>query len=280
MSGTPVLPEGVHAPYMLPGTPLTPRNLEQQERRMVEMLEEIMEKAREFRVTIRALGSIAFRIKCPGHKHLEYLNRRYLTDIDFVARSREIPGIQDMFFDMGWTENQTVLRLFGHRRRIFHHPEIPLHSDVFLDKLRFCHEIDFRKRLELDSPTVSVTDLLLEKLQIVEINRKDLVDIMVLLCEYSISDDGSETACLDGRYIARLLSGDWGWWRTATENLRKTMDFASDYLSGEDSATVRKRTDRILELVNGRSRSLKWKLRSLIGDRLKWYNEVEEVDRD
>lgn len=280
MSGTPVLPEGVHAPYMKPGTPLTPRNLELQERRMVQMLEEIMEKAGEFRVTIRTLGSIAFRIKCPGHKYLEYLNGRYLTDIDFVARSKEIPAIQDMFFDMGWTENQTVLRLFGHKRRIFHHPEIPLHSDVFLDKLRFCHEIDFRRRLALDFPTVSVTDLLLEKLQIVEINRKDLVDIMVLLCEYSISDDGSGNGCLDGRYIARLLSGDWGWWRTATENLGKTMDLSSEYLAEEESKMVRERTARILELVNGHSRSLKWKLRSLIGDRLKWYDEVEEVERN
>lgn len=280
MSGTHVLPEGVHAPCLKTGTALTPRNLELQEQRMVRMLEEIMEKAREFQVTIRALGSIAFRIKCPGHKHLEYRNRRYLTDIDFVARSKEIPGIQDMFLDMGWSENQTVLRLFGHRRRIFHHPEIPLHSDVFLDKLRFCHEIDFRRRLELDYPTISVTDLLLEKLQIVEINRKDLVDIMVLLCEYSISDDGSGTGCLDGRYIARLLSGDWGWWRTATENLEKTMDLAPDYLADEESEMVRDRTAGLLELVNGRSRSLKWKLRSLIGDRMRWYSEVEEVERD
>ena len=275
-----VLPEGTEVPFIQPGAELTPEVLEEQEARMVEVLEIIMEQADEFGASIRALGSIAFRIKCPDYKYMEYENRRYLTDIDFIARSGEIDRVQDMFFSMDWSENQTVLRLFGHKRRIFYHPDLPLHSDVFLDKLRFCHEIDFRKRLELDGPTISVTDLLLEKLQIVEINRKDLIDIMVLMGQYGVSGEFSGGDCIDGDRIASLFGRDWGWWRTGTANIRKTIDLAEEYLAGQDAAAVRKRLEDLLEMVERGSKSIGWRLRSIIGERMKWYNEVEEVERD
>ena len=275
-----VLPEDVNAPFLEAGQELTEEVLRKQEKRFIEVLDGIMEKAGEFDVTVRTLGSIAFRIKCPDYVYMEYENGRYLTDIDFVALSGEIADVQDMFFDMGWTENQTVLRLFGHKRRIFYHPELPIHSDVFIDKLRFCHEIDFRKRLEIDFPTISVTDLLLEKLQIVEINKKDLVDVMVLLRQFDVSTSGEEKDVLNGEYLAGLLSRDWGWWRTATMNIEKTRDFSSSYLSEEDSREVRRKLHTIMEMVDEKSKSPGWKLRSLVGDRMKWYNEVEEVERD
>ncbi len=274
------LPEGALAPFIEPGSELTREVLEEQEKHFFEVLQSIMERAESCGVTIRTLGSIAFRIKCPDYKYMEYQNGRYLTDIDFVAYSKEIPRIQDMFLDMGWEENQTVLRLFGHKRRIFYHPELPLHSDVFLDKLRFCHEIDFRKRLEIDKPTVSVTDLLLGKLQIVEINKKDIIDIMILLRQYGVSDGGTRTNCLDGEYISRLFCRNWGWWKTGTCNLDKTGNFSSDYLSEEDAADVRSKLSQIRSMIADRGKSLSWKSRSLIGEKIKWYDEVEEVERE
>ncbi|MEA3266863.1 MAG: hypothetical protein U9P42_07960 [Candidatus Fermentibacteria bacterium] len=275
-----LLPEGVHAPFLPEGVALTPELLEEQENSLMKVLDQIMEKSNDFGITLRTLGSIAFRIKCPDSKYMEYENSRYLTDIDFIGFSKEIAGIQDLFFDLGWEENQTVLRLFGDKRRIFYHPTEPIHSDVFLDKLRFCHEIDFRKRLKIDYPTISIVDLLLEKLQIVEINRKDLVDVMVLLRQFDVSEDGTQLDCIDGKHIARLCSRDWGWWRTATANLEKTRELSKDYLSDVDAGAVDVKIDYILKLINSRKRSLKWKTRSLIGEKMKWYREVEEVERD
>ena len=274
------LPEDVHAPFLEPGDLLTAQKLAGQERRFLDLLAGMMERAESHGVTIRTIGSLAFRIRCPDYKRLEYDNARYLTDIDFIAYTSEIDGVLDMFEEMGWEQNMGVLRLFGDKRRIFYHPELPIHSDIFLDKLRFCHEIDFRGRLELDSPTITLIDLLLEKLQIVEINKKDLVDVMVLLSQYGVSEEEGATDSINGARLAGVCSRDWGWWRTATMNLEKTSEFAGEYLSDEQAAVVRKRTDRLMELIDSRPKGLRWKLRSLAGDRLRWYREVEEVERD
>lgn len=273
------MPE-IHKPFIAPDSELTEQVLIDQEHKFLEILNTILEKAKKYNVIMRVIGSIAFRIKCPDYKYMEYENKRYLTDIDFIVYNRDIINVQDLFFELGWSENQTVLRLFGDKRRIFYHPKADIHSDIFIDKLRFCHEIDFKNRLEIDYPTISLVDLLLEKLQIVEINKKDLVDTMILLSQYDISIDGTEKDFIDGQYLAQLTSGNWGWWRTVTMNLKKTCSFASEYLNKNDSDLVRARIDKLLKLINEKGKSLSWKIRSIFGERFKWYREVEELERD
>jgi hypothetical protein len=274
------VPDGVEAPFLEEEAALTRGNLERQEARFMELLDDLVAKAEQHNATIRVIGSLAFRKKCPDYTHIEYEAERYLTDIDFVAYSKDVAGVQDMFTEIGWRENMNVLRLFGDKRRIFYHPDISLHSDVFLDKLRFCHEIDFRGRLELDSPTVPVVDLLLEKLQIVEINRKDLIDVMALLCQHEIGEDPGATDSIDGSRVAQLCGRDWGWWRTATMNIRRSRDFAAGFLSGEEAQRVEGRLKTLSDMIAAAPKSTGWKLRSLVGDRMRWYREVEEVDRD
>lgn len=274
------LPADVHAPFLEPGEVLSTERLREQEKRFLEMLDELMEKAREHRVTIRVIGSLAFRLRCPDHKHMEYDNGRYLTDIDFIAPGKDIAGIQDMFQELGWDENMTVLRLFGDKRRIFYHPKLPVHSDIFIDKLRFCHEIDFRGRLGIDPVTISLIDLLLEKLQIVEINRKDLIDMMVLLRQHETAGARNTNDAINGDRLAEICRKDWGWWRTATINLKKTREFAWEYLPGEEASIVQERVGGLERIIAEAGKTLRWKLRSLIGERLRWYREVEEVERD
>ncbi|MBD3349200.1 MAG: hypothetical protein GF400_08420 [Candidatus Eisenbacteria bacterium] len=267
-------------PFIPAGAELTRQVLQEQERRFNDVLGEIMSAAEKHGATMRVIGSLAFRIQCPDFKHLEYDNERYLTDVDFIAYGKEIDKVQDAFFSLDWTENQSVLRLFGDKRRIFYHPGEPIHSDVFIDKLRFCHEIDFRGRLDIDETTISLVDLLLEKLQIVEINRKDLVDMMMLLRQHEISRDGSDQHRIDGAYLASLCASDWGLWRTATMNLRKSAKLAEEYLEPEDATVVTERLATLRRLIDEKPKSVKWRMRSKIGDRVKWYREVEEVDRD
>jgi hypothetical protein len=273
------VPAGAHAPFLEEGAALTPENLERQEREFDALLDEFMGRAAEHHATIRVIGSLAFRRRCPDYRHIEYENGRFLTDIDFVTYSRDIPSVQDIFEEMGWQENMNILRLFGDKRRIFYHPELPLHSDIFLDRLRFCHEIDFRGRLELDSPTIPLVDLLLEKLQIVEINRKDLVDIMVLMSQYPVRDAPDARDCIDGARVAAICGADWGWWRTATMNIAKAGEFSGSFLPAPGAGIVRERLDNLRSMIEARPKGLGWRLRSIIGDRMRWYREVEEVER-
>jgi len=266
-------------PFIPEGAELTEEILKEQEEKFLKILDELMEKATEFNVTMRVIGSIAFRIKAPEYKHIQYKNQRYLTDVDFVTYSKHITRVQDLFFDLGWTENQNVLRLFGDKRRIFYHPEEDIHSDIFIDKLRFCHPINFKKRLELDYPTISLIDLLLEKLQIVEINKKDLVDIMLLIRKYPISHQPQKDA-LNIEHLAKICSRNWGWWKTATTNLDKVLQFSENYLEKSDVDIVKERINTIIDTIQNRRKTISWQLRSMIGEKMKWYNEVEEVQRD
>jgi len=268
-----------HRPLIDEGAELTRDVLVAQEERFVELLHQIMDEAQKHGATIRVIGSLAFRLQCPDFKHVEYDNKRYLTDVDFIAYSREIDKVQDTFFALGWEENQNVLRLFGDKRRIFYHPSEPVHSDIFIDKLRFCHEIDFRGRLEIEDVTISLIDLLLEKLQIVEINSKDIVDMMMLLRQHEVSEEGSGPHLIDGAYLARLCSRDWGLWRTSTLNLRNARGRANEYLEPDDAHVVLRRIKILERLIDDAPKRVMWKARALVGERVKWYREVEEVQR-
>lgn len=265
-------------PYLPDKEEFSPEELQEQEKKFLQLLDQIMLKAKEFNVTMRVLGSIAIRIKAPEYSYIAYQHNRFIPDIDFVTYSSDIVQVQDLFFDLGWQENQTILRLFGNKRRIFNHPQLEIHADIFIDKLRFCHEINFKKRLTIDYPTISLIDLVLHKLQIVEINKKDLIDMMILLRKYPLSQK-EEKDKINIAYLAKICSKDWGWWKTATDNLQKLNQFCKQYLTIKDAGIVSEKIKIILRSIEERPKSLSWKTRSIIGEKIRWYKEVEEVQR-
>ena len=266
-------------PFLSEKSDLKEQDLINQENKLMDLLQLLMQKSYEFNCTIRTIGSIAVRIKASEYSYIQYRNKRFIADFDFVTYSKDIIKVQDMFFSLGWTEDQGVLRLFGDKRRIFYHPDKSIHCDIFLDKLRFCHEIDLKKRLEIDNPTISLNDLILAKLQIVEINKKDLVDIMTLFRKYEISVNDQNSKHINGKYLATLCGRDWGWWKTVTTNLHKIIQFSSEYMDKDDAIIVQQRSKMLLGYIKNQGKSLKWKIRAMFGESFKWYNEVEEIHR-
>jgi len=249
-----------------------------QEKEFLELASKVLEESRKSGVTLRLLGAIAFRIHCPEYKFMQYSLGRVLTDIDYAGLSREAAKVQRLFLDLGCAENQMVMRLFGRERRIFYFSDSELHSDVFFDKLRFCHDIDLTRRLEVDYPTISVSDLLLEKLQIVEINEKDLIDSSMLMCEHPVGDRDEES--INGAYISELCSRDWGLWRTLTGNLERIESFLPKLVqSDSDREKVTGAITDLRSAIDAGPKSVAWRMRAKIGDKKKWYREVEEVER-
>jgi hypothetical protein len=149
--------------------------------------------------------------------------------------------------------------------------------DVFYEKLDFCHVIRWNGRLEADWPTIPMAEMLLEKMQIVKINEKDLIDTIMLFLEHPLGDVDAET--INMAQVARLCAADWGLWRTTTMNLEKVKQIAGTYpqLSAEDKATVARQVDQALARLEAEPKSLAWKLRAKVGDRVKWYKDVDEV---
>jgi hypothetical protein len=96
------------------------------------------------------------------------------------------------------------------QRQICFQPKGWFYVDVFYDKLLAAnHPLDFRGRLKIDSPTITPTDLLLEKVQIVFPDEKDVKDSMLPLRAHEISDQEEENK-IGAKFIANKLASDWG----------------------------------------------------------------------
>jgi hypothetical protein len=182
-----------------------------------------------------------------------------------------------MFAKMGYVENREVFIGTEGERAIFDKPGTGLHVDIFYEKLDFCHAIYWKDRLEVDSPTIPLTELLLEKMQIVQINEKDIIDTIMLLLEHPVGDIDNET--INIKLAAELCANDWGLWRTTTMNLDKVKQLAHHYtqLTSEQKSIVESQADAILKRLNDEPKSLAWKIRDRVGDRVKWYKDVDEV---
>lgn len=229
-------------------------------------------------IQLRILGSIAYRLQCPQNLHLFDGMARVLTDVDFAAVKSQNEKIRAFMVARGYEPDNGVYVASEGSRHIYLHPQTKLNVDVFADELYFCHRIPFAGRLQIDSPTISTTDLLLEKMQIVEINLKDFKDTLVLMLEHPLGTSRDSNKHIDVGYILDIMCNDWGFYHTFTTNLRRVPDFIREFpaISDEQAAVIRARIADLLDRIERAPKSMKWKMRSKVGTRVIWYQEVSE----
>ncbi len=240
-------------------------------------LKRILKASDEAGVILRVIGSLAFQMHCPKYGYIQQAMGRAYTDIDFAAYSKQTKAIQELMAKLGYKDNQEVFIVSGGERSIFDRAEISLHIDVFYEKLDFCHVIRWADRLEVDSPSIPLAEMLLEKMQIVQINEKDVIDTIMLLLEHPLGDIDKET--INIKRVAELCAADWGLWRTLTMNLGKVRTLAQGYeqLKPDQKATIETQVKAALARIEAEPKALAWRLRARVGDRVKWYKEVDEV---
>ena len=239
----------------------------------------ILAEGKRRNLHLRLLGAIAFQVHCPKYSFLSAKLSRVLSDLDFAAYSKERRATELMMREFGYADQPMITALFGDRRLIFDNRSNGMHVDIFFDKLEMNHTIPFTDRLDLDEMTIPLVDMLLEKMQIVQINEKDIIDTIMLLREHGVNGDSPEA--VDVQYLARLLSNDWGFYHTVTTNLQKIQDTLSKYaeLSAEDRNDIIEKIQKVLKAVEDHPKTLSWKLRAKVGTKNKWYRDVEEVNR-
>lgn len=232
-------------------------------------------------IRLRILGSIAYRLQCPNNLHLFEDTKRVLTDVDFGAEKSQNRAIRDFLKARGYVPDEGIYVASEGARHAYLHRDTGLNVDVFADELYFCHRIPFKNRLDLDSPTICTTDLLLEKMQIVEINLKDFKDTIVLMLEHPLSHQQSGQKSIDTGYIAEMMRQDWGFYHTFTTNLKRVPEHFGEFPSMQQQqlATIRGRIDELLRVLDAAPKTLGWKMRAKIGTRAKWYQEVSEKGR-
>jgi len=228
-------------------------------------------------VIMRLIGALAFRTHCPQYGYIQDALGREFTDIDFASYPRFFKDIVRILTGLGYQEDKTVTQLFSESRFLFHDNVYGRHIDIFFNKLDFCHPVNFVGRLEIEELTLPLAELLLEKMQIVKLNEKDLIDTIMLLCEHPLGETDRET--INTRLLVNILANDWGYWRTVTGNLRLVDEELDHYtaLSLEDRQRVRSRIHQLEALIEIQPKTTKWKLRAAVGERVKWYKEVEEL---
>jgi hypothetical protein len=227
-------------------------------------------------LTVRLVGSMAVLRRCPNHALLVSSDRVY-RDIDLAGRKKEARDIQELLTRLGYVEDREVFVVSEGGRAIFGSASNGIHVDVFYEKLNFCHAIPLEGRLQIEAPTLPLAELLLGKTQIVKINEKDLVDMLALLLEHELADADQDT--LNVARIATLCAEDWGLWRTTTMNLEKLERFASGHPkldSGQKTRLVAQ-VNALRRRLESEPKSLAWRMRARIGERVKWYHDVEEV---
>jgi hypothetical protein len=147
------------------------------------------------------------------------------------------------------------------------------HVDIFVETFEMCHALELKSRLEIHNQTISLADLLLTKLQVAELNHKDVTDTAALLHDHEITTDESG---INGRYVGEILGRDWGWWRTVTENLEALPTHLTDVLPPADIAVVGERSKVLRDQIEAAPRNLRWKARARAGDRIPWRNQPED----
>ncbi|MCI0552657.1 MAG: hypothetical protein L0287_17030 [Anaerolineae bacterium] len=260
------------------GTSVGMRAQDRSEREKFENeLKSILKASDDAGIVMRVIGSLAFQMHCQKFGYLQEAMGRAYTDIDFAAYGRQSKPIQELMNSMGYGENREVFIATEGERAIFDKPGTGLHVDIFYEKLDFCHTIYWKDRLEVDSPTIPLAELLLEKMQIVKINEKDVIDTIMLLLEHSLGDHDSDT--INTRHIANLCANDWGLWRTTAMNLDKVRLLAQGYgqLSDEQKARITEQVNLIMKRLEDEPKPFAWKMRNQVGDRVKWYKDVDEV---
>jgi hypothetical protein len=243
----------------------------------------LVEAASKAKIPLRLIGGVAIRIHSGDFGELaKRLSRlgpgeQEYTDLDFMSYRKFREDVRKFFESNGYRKRRTTMSSAATQRHIYFHPDGWFYTDVFFDRLLAAnHPIDFRGRLELDSPTTPLGDLLLEKLQIVSFSEKDLKDTLLLLRAHTVSV-GQEAETIDAQYVASLLAKDWGFWYTATTNLNGLRKVASAMpaLNDAERSDVTSKVDKLLEVIENEPKTTNWKIRSIIGAKKRWYNPVE-----
>lgn len=223
----------------------------------------------------RLLGGLAIA----EHRHTampESLSRPY-GDIDIVIPPSRSAPFRAAMEELGYTPNKRFNNLRGDKRMLFYDEPNDRQIDVFVGRFDMCHGVQLADRLDTGDRTLFPSDLLLTKLQVVQINRKDLVDAVTLLLTHDVVDGSDGVDAIELGRLIRITSGDWGWYTTLTDNLDRIPDLARELLEPELADRVIERVVRLRGGLEAAPKSLKWKTRSKIGRRVSWYELPEEV---
>ncbi|WP_424535321.1 hypothetical protein ACOZ38_35065 [Sphaerisporangium viridialbum] len=229
-------------------------------------------------LTVRLIGGLAVA----RHRHRDVpatLSREY-GDIDLVILPKEGKAFRSAMAELGYVPNVRFNNMRGDRRMLFADEPNGRKLDVFVGGFQMCHSMDLADRLSLHPETLSPADLLLTKLQVVEVNRKDLTDALTILLTHEVAAPdarGAEPDHISSDRLVRITSMDWGWYTTFTDNLARLPGLAAELLGPAEAEAVGGRARGLGDVLATAPKSLKWRARNAVGRRVPWYDLPDEI---
>jgi hypothetical protein len=226
-------------------------------------------------LALRLLGGVAIKLRAKDGLHPAF--EREYADLDWITPKGASAAAQKFFEGLGYTPQVRFNAINGRERLLFFDEQHDRQVDILVGTFRMSHEIPFGKRLALEPMTVPLAELLLTKLQIVELNEKDVKDALALLHDHPMEEEDGDA--INGAHVARLCASDWGLWRTFTANLDSLSGHLGHYdLPAESKQRIADRLRKLQERIEEEPKSFGWKMRSKIGERKRWYELPEEVE--
>lgn len=221
-------------------------------------------------IVLRALGSVGVRLHCPPL--LEEMDRkdRQPKDIDLVTRKQDRRALRDFFEQQGYETDRDLLVAMEGTRYLFRNPARGVDVDVWVDVLDLCHRLDLNARMG-GGPSLTIEDLILSKLQIVELTPTDVDDLTSMLSTHDLKGGSNNPEIIDTDYLCSVLANDWGFWKTATDNLAS--------LAGDLPPKGQANVAELMRLIDEIPKTMRWKIRARIGERMQWWQEVD-IPRD
>ena len=186
--------------------------------------------------------------------------------------------LEEYLTENGYEQDRGILVAAEGRRWTLSARDNTHKLDVFFDQMEFTHRLIFRERISVDQITLPVADLLLAKLQHLRPSSRDMTAIVLLLAGFPLGDADGPT--LNTSRVTAVLSSSWGYNQTASANLERATTEANGILQGSPLLARRatESAQTLLSEIANTPKPASWRLRALVGTRIKWYNDVEQGD--
>ncbi|MBI4675558.1 MAG: hypothetical protein HY741_28270 [Chloroflexi bacterium] len=236
----------------------------------------VVQTAQQQGVTLRLLGGLAIRLHSPSATHRS-LARPY-PDIDFATPHKQASKIEKVFAELGYAPNKNFNLFNGDVRLLFYDDAHRRQVDIFVAQFRMCHKIPITERMNLEPLTIPLAELLLTKLQIFEMNEKDIRDVCALLLDHPLGENDNEI--INVIRLTQLTSDDWGLWKTSMLSISKVKRYVqTTEMEAHQHDTLAARLGGLEAALQTSPKSMRWKMRDRVGEKVKWYELPEEVRR-
>lgn len=235
---------------------------------------DLVEKAHEGKGTVRVMGQMAMRMRSPSAARIPASSTEEGELIELAGRGSQSRQIEEALVAEGYVPNVRFNTVHGSQRMRFSNTEAKLFVELFIDALLSYHRLEFGSRLHLDEHTLPLADLLLSQLLNVKAEEADLRLICCLMHDADLGGP-AQPGVIDSTHVVGVCAEDWGWYKTVTMNLERCIAAAPAMFSGDDLEAVVRRMKRLGQMVEEAPKSLRWQVRARVGERSRWYEELE-----